>query len=322
MSSSELKSGNSLKWPQYVAGLAGAGGAFASGTALGWPAPAGPRLVGENDRYFPITQSQFDWIASVITIGLAFSCLPIGYLMNKFGRKGMMLVLVVPFLVGWVLIIWAQNFTMMLIGRFILGLAGGCFCISAPQYSTEISEKEIRGILGTFFQLLIIAGILFVYVIGAFIPIFWTNVTCSVFPLIYGVILLLMPESPVFYMRHGKEKDAVKSLKWLRGDHYDVTVEIDALKNELRMNEEATKISKKKAFSEPAAIWSMVIIGGMVVVQQFSGVSVVLFFTTTIFIVSFPKANVKIFELPCLTSFVFSHLYKLQNFLTPERRPL
>jgi MFS family permease len=276
----------SSKWPQYIAGLAGAGGAFASGTALGWPAPAGPRLVGENERYFPMTQSEFNWVASIITIGLAFSCLPIGYLMNKFGRKGMMLALVVPFLVGWVMIIWAQNFAMMLIGRFILGLAGGCFCISAPQYSTEIAEKEIRGILGTFFQVLVIAGILFVYVIGAFVPIFWTNVICSVFPLIYGAILILMPESPVYYLIKDREDDAVKSLKWLRGETYDTKMEIESLRSELRLTDETPRISMKKAFSEPAAIWSIVVIGGMVVVQQFSGVSVVLFFTTNIFIVS------------------------------------
>lgn len=250
----------SSKWPQYVAGLAGAGGAFASGTALGWPAPAGPRLVGENDRYFPITQSEFDWIASIITIGLAFSCLPIGYLMNAFGRKGMMMLLVVPFMLGWVMLIWAQNFAMMMIGRFILGLAGGCFCISAPQYSTEISEKEIRGILGTFFQVLVIAGILFVYVIGAYVPVFWTNVICSVFPLIYGAVLILMPESPVYYMMKDREDDAVKSLKWLRGEFYDTKLEIEALRSELRLSDETPKMSKKKAFSEPAAIWSMVVI--------------------------------------------------------------
>lgn len=281
-----LAPNTALKWKQYVAGLAGAGGAFASGTALGWPAPAGPRLIGEADRYFPITQSQFGWLASVITIGLALSCLPIGYLMNAFGRKRTMMALVLPFLIGWALIIWAQNFSMMLSGRFILGLAGGCFCISAPQYSTEIAEKEIRGILGTFFQLLVISGILFVYIIGAFLPIFWTNVVCSVFPLVYGAILILMPESPVYYMMKSREGDAVKSLKWLRGDHYDVSEEIDNLRAELRMTKESKPISVVSAFSQPAAVWSVVIILGMMIVQQFSGVSVVLFFTTDIFIVS------------------------------------
>lgn len=274
------------RWPQYAAGLAGAGGAFASGTALGWPAPASPRLVAGDDRYFPITQAEFDWAVSIITIGLAFSCLPIGYLMNAFGRKGMMLVLVIPFLIGWAMIIWAQNLAMLLVGRFVLGLAGGCFCISAPQYSTEIAEKEIRGILGTFFQVMIISGILFVYTIGAFMPIFWTNVTCSIFPLIYGAALFLIPESPVFYMLKNREADAVKSYKWLRGEHFDPKDEIEGLRMELRLNTEAPKISKKEAFKQPAAVWSIMVVAGMMIIQQFSGVSVVLFYTTTIFIVS------------------------------------
>lgn len=188
-------------------------------------------------------------------------------------------------MIGWALLIWAQNFAMMLCGRFVLGLAGGCFCISAPQYSTEISFKEIRGILGTFFQLLIIGGILFVYIIGAFLTVFWTNVVCSIFPLIYGAILYFMPESPVYYMLKNREDDAVKSLKWLRGNSYDTKFEIEDLRSELRLNDEAQKISKREAFKKPAAIWSLVVVFGMIIIQQFSGISVILFFTTTIFLV-------------------------------------
>jgi hypothetical protein len=76
---------STTKWPQIVAGLAANGGAFAVGTALGWPAPVGPRLVNEgDDRYFEITQSQFDWTVSIITVGCAISCLPIGILMFHF----------------------------------------------------------------------------------------------------------------------------------------------------------------------------------------------------------------------------------------------
>lgn len=213
--------------------------------------------------------------------------------MNAFGRKGMMLVLVIPFLIGWALVIWAQNFVMLLIGRFILGLAGGCFCISAPQYSTEIAEKEIRGILGTFFQVLVIAGILFVYVVGAYVPIFWTNVICSIFPIIYGSLLILMPESPVYFMMKDREEDAIKSIKWLRGENYDSKIEIENLKSELRIDDNSPKISMVKAFSQPNAIWSIVVVMGMITVQQFSGISVVLFFTTNIFIVR----SLKLFSL-------------------------
>ncbi|KAG5671427.1 hypothetical protein PVAND_001623 [Polypedilum vanderplanki] len=162
---------NTNKVKQFLAGLAAAGGAFCVGTAMGWSSPASPRLV-EEGQYFPITPNGMSWIASIVTVGGAFSCIPIGYFMNKIGRKSTMMALVIPFLLGWALIIWAQNFAMMVSGRFFLGLAGGAFCISAPQYSAEIAEKEIRGAIGSFFQLLLSAGILFSYVVGAFLSVF------------------------------------------------------------------------------------------------------------------------------------------------------
>jgi predicted MFS family arabinose efflux permease len=48
--------------------------------------------------------------------------------MVKFGRKWTMLSLVIPFIIGWSLVIWAQSFWMMLIGRVCIGIAGGAFC--------------------------------------------------------------------------------------------------------------------------------------------------------------------------------------------------
>ncbi|KAG5671425.1 hypothetical protein PVAND_001622 [Polypedilum vanderplanki] len=217
------------KLPQISAGLAAAGGAFCVGTALGWSSPASPRLV-EEGQYFPITQDQWNWIASIVTVGCAISCIPIGYFMNKIGRKSTMMALVIPFLLGWALIIWAQNFAMMVSGRFFLGLAGGAFCISAPQYSAEIAEKEIRGAIGSFFQLLISLGILFSYVVGAFLSVFWLSVLCGIMPFIFASIFIIMPESPTYLVIKNKNTQAEKSLKWLRGENYNPTQEIDELK--------------------------------------------------------------------------------------------
>lgn len=204
------------QFPQYLAGFCASLGAFSAGLGLGWSAPASPRLVNEQ-QYFPITQVQMDFTSSVLTLGLAVSCLPVGYLMNTIGRKWTMMGTIIPFVVGWSLLIWAQNFTMLLIGRFFLGLAGGSFCISAPQYSAEITEDKIRGIVGTFFQLLIIAGILAVYIIGAIFTVYWMNWICLFFPLIFGIIFFFMPESPVFLVSKKKYDEAAKTYKWLRG---------------------------------------------------------------------------------------------------------
>lgn len=52
-------------------------------------------------------------------------------------------------------------------GRLLTGFASGSFSVIVPLYTSEIAEKEIRGTLGTYFQLQVTAGILFTYVIGS-----------------------------------------------------------------------------------------------------------------------------------------------------------
>lgn len=272
------------RWPQYLAGFGASFGAFASGTGLGWSAPATPRLVLEQ-QYFPITQVQMDLASSILTVGLALSCLPVGFLMNTFGRKWTMIGSVGPYMIGWMLLIFAKNFPMLLFGRFFLGLAGGAFCVSAPQYSAEITEKEIRGFVGTFFQLLIIAGILFVYIIGAITTVFRMNLICSIFPLVFGTFFFFMPESPVYLVTKNRYNEAAKTLKWLRGRHYDPQFEIEELKMEIFGKKGETRPSIREVFKRPATKQSIIIIFGIKIFQQTSGISVVIFYTTSIFIV-------------------------------------
>lgn len=54
-------------------------------------------------------------------------------------------------------------------GRFLTGFSSGSYSVIVPLYTSEIAEKEIRGTLGTYFQLQVNAGILFTYVIGSYV---------------------------------------------------------------------------------------------------------------------------------------------------------
>lgn len=133
-----------------------------------------------------------------MTLGAAAVCILTGYLINFIGRKTTMLLIVLPFTMGWVMIMSAQNVIMFVVGRTLLGIASGSICVAAPMYTGEIAEKEIRGMLGSFFQLLITCGILFVYVIGAFVNVFWLSVICAIIPLVFGVCVVFCPESPTY----------------------------------------------------------------------------------------------------------------------------
>ncbi|XP_030571757.1 facilitated trehalose transporter Tret1-2 homolog isoform X1 [Drosophila novamexicana] len=272
----------SKTFPQYVAALAAAGGAFAAGTLLGWTSPAETSIVKEDFYGFEVTNENYSWVSSFMTLGAACVCIPIGFLINMIGRKWTMLLLVLPFVLGWALLIWAQNVVMMFVARFILGIAGGAFCVTAPMYTGEIAQKDIRGTLGSFFQLMITIGILFVYGIGAGLDVFWMSVVCGVLPIIFGVIFFFMPESPTYLVSKNRSEAAVKSIQWLRGKEYDYAPELEELHEtdrEIRQN----KVNVLSALARPVTMKALSISLGLMFFQQLSGINAVIFYSKTIF---------------------------------------
>lgn len=168
---------------------------FLVGAALGWTSPANPKLQnGTEPEYdFIISSDGASWVGSSLNLGAAAVCIPIGILINLIGRKWAMLGLVIPFTIGWALLIWAQNLAMLIVGRVLIGIAGGAFCVAAPLYIGEIATKEIRGTLGSYFQLMITIGILFVYAVGAGVGVFWLSIICGIIPLVFGAVFFFMP---------------------------------------------------------------------------------------------------------------------------------
>lgn len=272
---------NLKTFPQYVAALSAAGGAFAAGTLLGWTSPAQNRLTG-GEYGFPVSEAAFSWIGSAMTLGAAFICIPIGFLMNLIGRKLTMLFLVLPFTLGWALLIWAQNVEMMYAARFILGISGGAFCVTAPMYTGEIAHKDIRGTLGSFFQLMITAGILFIYAIGAGLDVYAMSLVCGVVPLIFGSIFVFMPESPTYLVSKNNNESAIKSIQWLRGKDYNYNPELE----ELKATEEQIKqqsVSMGAALLRPVTLKALAISLGLMFFQQLCGINAVIFYSTDIF---------------------------------------
>jgi len=269
------------KAPQYIAALAATGGALAAGTILAWTSPTSSAVKGGDVYDFEVSDEAFSWVASLTPLGAACVCIPIGFLANLFGRKWTMLGLVVPFTIGWACLIWAQNLGMLLFARFLLGVAGGAFCVTAPMYTGEIAQASIRGALGSYFQLMVVIGILVAYAVGAGVSTFVLSLICGVIPLVFGVIFFFMPESPVYLVRKTKIDEALSSLQWLRGSSYDSQGELEILKQEDRDRDILE--SGSGAWNERATKMASFIAIGLMIFQQFSGINAVIFFTTDIF---------------------------------------
>lgn len=55
-------------------------------------------------------------------------------------------------IIGWFLIFISKSVTTIMIGRIITGACAGLVSGTAPSYVVEISTDNVRGLLGTSFQ--------------------------------------------------------------------------------------------------------------------------------------------------------------------------
>lgn len=229
-----------------------------------------------------MSDNEFYWITSIFSLGSAISCIPIGYLMNLFGRKSMMLYLALPLVAGWTLVILAPEFYTMLIGRFLIGLAGGACYISVPQYTAEIAQKEIRGTLGSFVELSVVSGTLLVYIAGTYISVFWLGALSCASAIFFSSIFAFMPESPTYLQDKNKDEKVVKTLKWLRGKNYDTTEEVAELKAVL-LGDKSNNSSFIELMAQKANRKSLFVGLGLIFFLEMSAINIVSFYATMIF---------------------------------------
>lgn len=264
---------------QYIATLSAALVTFSFGASIGWSGPMeGPITKGEAYSFMP-SDYEWGWTTSMLTFGAGCICIPIGLLIAKFGRKMVMLCLVPPYVIGWLFLLFAQHVAMLIIGRIIVGACGGASCVALPIYTTEIAQLHLRGVMGCFYQLTLIFGILYSFIIGGLLKPFMVNLLCAICPIIFFIVFIWMPESPVYLIQKGKDEQASKAMKWLRGDDIDISEEMTAM---------AADASKKTATVREALGRSSarkgLFIGIMLMVfQQLTGINAIIFYSTRIF---------------------------------------
>ncbi|XP_022231814.2 facilitated trehalose transporter Tret1-2 homolog [Drosophila obscura] len=269
--------------PQYIAGLSASFGALCMGASIGWSSPVEKMITENSDYGFDISSSQFGWISALLTLGATVICIPIGFMIDWIGRRPTMLALIPPYMVGWVLMLFANNVTMLYFGRFILGMCGGAFCVTAPMYCTEISTTALRGTIGSFFQLLIVSGVFYGYLVGAFLPLTTINILCSILPLIFAAFYFFMPESPVYLAIKGRNEDTAKALQWLRGKDADISQELKEILDESQKQNDQPKINIMTALRRPITRKGLGISVLLQIFQQWTGINAILFYSTSIF---------------------------------------
>lgn len=81
---------------------------------------------------------------------MAYVCQPLGsvfsgFLTEKFGRKGSLLIVNIPYFVAWLLICTAPNVSMLFLANFVTGVSVGLTEAPLVNYAGEMAQPHIRG---------------------------------------------------------------------------------------------------------------------------------------------------------------------------------
>lgn len=108
------------------------------------------------------------------------------------------------FQVSWLIVYFAANMTTLMIARVVGGAAGGGCVYSMPMYIKEISQDDLRGILGLVMNTFRNFGVLFIYLLGGYLE-YYTILYIVFTVAVVGVLTVLKaPESPTYYVKIGQ----------------------------------------------------------------------------------------------------------------------
>ncbi|VVC44860.1 Hypothetical protein CINCED_3A012419 [Cinara cedri] len=270
------------KFRQYAAALSTTIGPFAVGTVLAWTSPVLPMLEGPGSK-IPITSDEGSWVGSLIAIGAIIGSIPAGKGADIYGRKPTIAALAVPFIISWAMIYFATSVWELYVARLIAGAVIGGVTATVPMYIGEIAESSIRGELGSYIQVKVTLGILYVYAIGPFVSYEQLALLCGIIPVImFFLVLLVAPETPTYLLRKGKKREAEQSLILLRGIDYDISGELEEL--QMQLEEEQKRSSNfRDLISSRATVRASIAVMGLLSFLSFSGINVLIFYAESIF---------------------------------------
>ncbi|CAM3486476.1 Major myo-inositol transporter IolT [Klebsiella spallanzanii] len=227
-------------------------------------------------------------VTSFLLFGAAIGSVGGGWLSDRQGRRKNILWVAVIFIFGALGTAIAWDMSSMIIARFILGLAVGCASVTVPIYISELARPSQRERLVTVNELMIVTGQFLAYSVNASIVNFYPDMSHNwrlmlAIPALPGALLwigmLVMPESPRFFVRKGQIDKAVAVLKTIRRPE-----EVEQEIRDIQQVSQAGAI-QGRFIDELKKRWvlQLILIGLMIVLAtRVTGVNTIMYYAPTV----------------------------------------
>ncbi|MDB5670823.1 MAG: transporter [Alphaproteobacteria bacterium] len=194
---------------------------------------------------FGLSDAGLGFTVGSLLIGCFIGAFLAGRLADIFGRRNVMMLAALLFLIGALVQGLSHSQIVFIIARLCGGMAVGAASVLSPAYISEVAPASIRGRMTTIQQIMIITGLTGAFVVNYFLAAsagdstahFWLGLQAwrwmylmQALPAgIFLVALFLIPESPRFLVSKGRHEQASHVLDRLFGPAVS-RIKIDEIK--------------------------------------------------------------------------------------------
>jgi sugar porter (SP) family MFS transporter len=235
-------------------------------------------------KYFVLDDTMLGWAVSSALIGCLVGSITAGKPGDIFGRKAMLKVMALLFLLSALGTGLASSLSMFVAFRFIGGVAIGSASVLSPMYISEIAPPKMRGRLVALSQLAIVSGILVAFFSNYLLmntgEYSWRYMFLAgaVPAVLFFFCLFFVDQSPRWLVMVGRTEEARDTIKKLNPD-----ADADFTISEIEESLGTEKLSKSvRLFKKP---YSRLVMIGIAVgmFNQFTGINTILYYAPKIF---------------------------------------
>lgn len=182
---------------------------------------------------FGLSEGGLGFTVASLLIGCAIGAFSAGALADQMGRRNVMRIAAVLFLVGALVQGLTADYLLFVIARIAGGMAVGAASVLSPAYIAEVAPANIRGRMTTVQQIMIITGLTLAFLVnyalaaaaGDSTGAFWGGIEAwrwmylmqAVPAAIFLAALFFIPESPRYLIGKGRHDEASTVLTSLFG---------------------------------------------------------------------------------------------------------
>ena len=258
------------------------------------------------EEHFHLTNAaDRGWAQSCALIGCLAGAVISGWLSDRFGRKGLLVVSAILFAISSIGTGMAGSFDGFVLWRILGGVAIGLASNLSPMYIAEIAPSNTRGRLVSLNQFTIVTGLLLAQLVNLWIAqkmpqafgwlgadadksalLGWNQTSgwrwmfgiTAVPSLLFLLGMLVVPESPRWLVRKGRTEEAGRILARIGGDTYASRV-LASIEDNV---DTGGKVRVREMFDRK--LLPILLLGiGLAVFQQWCGINVIFNYAGEIF---------------------------------------